>query len=207
MAMDNKAVHIFEHYKYLIENRLFDEYDILGFLIFIRSYLKKKKYPLIYDYCDLIAHRMRNCGRTMESIEQAIQNNYETLPNSKAVKGYTGITKEQWDEEWSRFGIEYKIHLSLEAISEIVLCIFSLTQFTTYTSDKGSGIITLWQEKGGSLSLNTAEGRPDSYYVCFSKYGPYEFLREHETEQINTVVETRRVGTVLQLYAGDTRII
>lgn len=58
--MDLKAKFIMEHYKKLIENREFDEFDILGFLIFIRSFIKpNKQYPLIEEFADLVAHRER----------------------------------------------------------------------------------------------------------------------------------------------------
>lgn len=35
--MDNKAVMMLAYYKKILEEKTFDEYDILGFLIFIRS--------------------------------------------------------------------------------------------------------------------------------------------------------------------------
>ena len=37
--MDIKEKKMLQHYKNIIENRCFDEYDILGFLIFIRWHL------------------------------------------------------------------------------------------------------------------------------------------------------------------------
>ena len=53
--MDLKANFIMEHYKKLIENREFDEFDILGFLIFIRSFIKpNKQYLLIEEFADLV---------------------------------------------------------------------------------------------------------------------------------------------------------
>ena len=55
--MDKKANDIFKHYKYVIENRKFDEYDILGFLIFVRNFISKDKYKYIYEFTDLVAHR------------------------------------------------------------------------------------------------------------------------------------------------------
>ena len=40
--MDLKAKFMLKNYKELIENRAFNEFDILGFLIFIRSFIYKK---------------------------------------------------------------------------------------------------------------------------------------------------------------------
>ena len=59
--MDLKANFIREHYKKLIENREFDEFDILGFLIFIRSFIKpNKQYPLIEEFLLLFEFVFRN---------------------------------------------------------------------------------------------------------------------------------------------------
>ena len=43
--MNEKELVNLNHYKYLIENRKFDEYDIIGFLVLIREYLNKDKNP------------------------------------------------------------------------------------------------------------------------------------------------------------------
>lgn len=43
VKMDAKEESIFRHYKEIIEKRVFNEYDILGFLIFIRRQLNKEK--------------------------------------------------------------------------------------------------------------------------------------------------------------------
>ena len=66
---------ILNHYKTIIEKRAFDEYDILGFLIFIRAWVTND--GVIREFCDLIAHRERNQGRVMRCIEGAIKNDYE----------------------------------------------------------------------------------------------------------------------------------
>lgn len=67
---------ILNHYKTIIEKRAFDEYDILGFLIFIRAWVTND--GVIREFCDLIAHRERNQGRVMRCIEGAIKNDYES---------------------------------------------------------------------------------------------------------------------------------
>ena len=205
--MDAKEENILKHYRRIIEKRVFDEYDVLGFLIFVRRHLDNNEYPCIVEYCDLMAHRQRNQGRTMQSIEQAIENNYEPIPGSKKVKGYHGITKAMWEDEWSRLGEMFQISMSKEIIKELVLCIFSLAQFTCYLSPKGKGNVSLRQVNDGMLALVTTEGKPDSLYVCFSVFGPYVFLHEYIGGVIDVVVETKRVGKEIRLYAGDTRII
>lgn len=75
---------ILNHYKTIIEKRAFDEYDILGFLIFIRAWVTND--GVIREFCDLIAHRERNQGRVMRCIEGAIKNDYECIAGSKKLK-------------------------------------------------------------------------------------------------------------------------
>lgn len=205
--MDDKAFRIFNHYKYLIEKNSFDEYDIWGFLILIRNYIDKIQYRGIFEFCNLIAHRNRDRGIVMECIEKAITNNYATLPDSKAVMGYQGIAKERWEKEWSLFATQYDVSISKQAMADLMLCMFSLAQDTEYSSLQGAGKIVVFQGKNGVLSLVTTEGLLDSQYVCFSQFGPYKFLYEYSAGKITDVVETKRVGTELQLYAGDLRII
>ena len=65
MRFDKKERFMFEHYKKILEERLFDEYDILGFLIFIRRHISDSEYPYIRDFADLIAHRNRKRGKVM----------------------------------------------------------------------------------------------------------------------------------------------
>ena len=86
MHMTLKEQIILNHYKTIIEKRAFDEYDILGFLIFIRAWVTND--GVIREFCDLIAHRERNQGRVMRCIEGAIKNDYECIAGSKKVKGY-----------------------------------------------------------------------------------------------------------------------
>ena len=46
---------ILDHYKYLFDNYLFDEYDVLGFLIFIREQIDASTCHFIQEFADLIA--------------------------------------------------------------------------------------------------------------------------------------------------------
>ena len=61
-----------EHYKNVIENRSFAEYDILGFLIFIRRHLNKDN-VYIREFADLIAHRERDRGIVVDCITASIE--------------------------------------------------------------------------------------------------------------------------------------
>jgi hypothetical protein len=108
--MDEKAKVILQHYKNKIEEQLFDEYDILGFLIFVRSYIGlSDDFKTINEFSNLIAHRKRDRGRVMESIEVAIKNNYEVAKGTKKIKGYNGIHYNEWEKEWYKLGEKFDI--------------------------------------------------------------------------------------------------
>lgn len=108
--MDEKAKVILQHYKNKIEEQLFDEYDILGFLVFVRSYIGlSADFKTINEFSNLIAHRKRDRGRVMESIEVAIKNNYEVAKGTKKIKGYNGIHYNEWEKEWYKLGEKFDI--------------------------------------------------------------------------------------------------
>lgn len=58
--IDFKEQLILDHYKDILQDRTFDEYDILGFLITVWHHLKKDS--CIHELADLIAHRVRVCN-------------------------------------------------------------------------------------------------------------------------------------------------
>ncbi len=104
--MDAKGIKILNHYRELIEDKNFDEYDILGFLIFIRDYIKED-YHYITEFANLIAHRERRQGVVMNCIIGAIENQYQTKKDGKTVIGYSGMRYETWVNEWKRFADQY----------------------------------------------------------------------------------------------------
>lgn len=97
--MDEKAIKILEHYKIIIENENFDEYDILGFLIFSRNYLDKNL-KCIGEFTDLIVHRNRDRGIVMNNIKNTIKNNYAYNEETNKVIDYKGIGEKEWGDEW-----------------------------------------------------------------------------------------------------------
>lgn len=197
--MDKKAQKIMLHYKEILEQHSFDEYDVLGLLIFLRSYICDS-YPNIMEFSDLVAHRERNKGHVNDCIVAAIENNYETKENKKVI-GYNGMKYEKWTEEWKRIGVQYDILIDEEIINELTLCVFSLAQFTNYIDKKGRGRgrIELFFGQDGSLALATTEGELDSLYVCFFKFGCFELCRDISGGHLQDVVETVRINGRLRL--------
>lgn len=195
--MASKEQNILNHDRELIEARQFDEYDILGFLIFIRP--KCGNYSIIKEFCDLIAHRERDRGKIMGCITAAIKNNYETKNNSNEVKGYNGIKWCEWRKMWSMVGNDLAITFSDEILQEITLCIFSLLQETFYRNKGYSGTINLFQSSTGQISICTTEGHPHSLFVCFMIL---EGITGHNQQFVGVIsdpVETCRIDGILRL--------
>ena len=80
---------IIKHYKDIIERRIFDEYDIRGFLMFIRNY-HHNKYNYIDEFSDLVAHNIREKGIIFDSLKNAKNYGYEVNSKGK-IKGYKGL--------------------------------------------------------------------------------------------------------------------
>ena len=199
--MDDKEILILQHYKYIIENRLFDEYDILGFLIFIRRHINN--FPCILEFSNLIAHRERNKGIAMDCISVVQNNEYTLVKGSNKVDGYNGIPFETISEELSRIGDLFSIKISEVVIREICVCIFSLSQFTTYRKKEAKGKITLNQGANGFLALSTTEGEYDSIYVTFSMVPGIKHINEYPVGIIDVPVQTVRMDGILKLVAND----
>ena len=205
--MDIKEQKMLQHYKNIIENRTFDEYDILGFLIFIRRHLENgQKY--IRDFADLIAHRERKWGLAVNCIKVAIDNQYQTEDDGKKVKDYHGMDYSIWSHEWKELGLKQNIVINDELIQEITLCIFSLAQHTKY-DDKSNhaGKMDLFQGQDNSLALTTSENKPGSLFVCFAKTPAFNFVRELSAGYLRKPVETVREKGELRLMDEDGYII
>lgn len=205
--MDAKEEKMLEHYKNVIENRFFAEYDILGFLIFIRRHLNKDN-AYIREFADLIAHRERDRGIVVDCITASIENNYQTEQGSNKVIGYNGLHYEQWEKEWTSLGEKLGIAFDQKIIKEITLCIFSLTQHTHYNDKKGhSGKIDLFQGNDSSLALATSTDDIHSPLVGFAKLDNVNFVRELPAGHLNKPVDTKRTNGKLFLLDDDGYIL
>ncbi len=208
--MDLKAKFMLKNYKELIENRAFDEFDILGFLIFIRSFIyKNSKYKLIEEFADLVAHRERNQGMAMKCIANAIDNKYLCKANSKEIEGYNGIDEDEWKNQWYNLGSQFQITINDDIIKEITLCIYSLAQKTVYDDKKRhNGTIEFGADsRTGEIALLTTEGRKDSLYICFAKYGGYNVDFKYEVLPIKMIIHTDRSSGKLELRDDYNNLI
>lgn len=217
MCLDVKAQAMLAHYKRIIEEKSFDEYDILGFLIFIRSYLKRGKYKFIFEFSNLIAHRNRNRGLITNSIKGGAKKSYKTKENSRFVIGYSGMSEDAWENEWKKLGKDLAICIDTSIILEITMCVFSLSQFSEYTftvdtgeartKEKHTGKVILFLHGKNQLSLHTTEIGHYAPFVCFARYGPYKHLHTFDNGRIDQAVETFRENGELHLRIAGTDTI
>ena len=209
MNMDKKEEQIRIHYKKMIETNLFDEYDIMGFLIFIRRHIEKDKFPNIIEFAHLIAHRKRDRGKVNDCIVNAIDNKYQTDSGSQRVKDYDGMRYEDWVKEWKEFGEIIDINFTDNVIKDLTVCVFSLSQFASFEDRnmKGAGLLELFVGEKGELSLVTTEGEPHSPYVCYSMCGNFKVCRNIPMGHLRNPVETIRVDGKLRLKDADGFLI
>lgn len=201
---------ILDHYKHLFDNYLFDEYDVLGFLIFIREQIDPSTCQFIQEFADLIAHRSRNKGIIRENIVKSIGSNYSC--NAKGhVIGYNGAKWNAWLNEWNRLGKQIDFDFSKdkeELLKQITICIISLAQDTKYyDKDVIIGKVESFIGGGKNLLLVTTEGKSDSLMVCLMKCGPFNNIVDKNDGFFNYPLETKRENGKLCLYHNDKKIL
>ena len=145
MQLNQKETLMLRHYSKLLDEFLFDEYDILGFLMLIRERIRKEKtYPCILEFSDLIAHYERDRGLVFDAIKTAIDNGYKTT-DGKRIIDYKGIDETTWISEWDGLLTELNISVNKRLLDEITICICSLANGSSYYNEKSrhSGIMYL----------------------------------------------------------------
>ena len=199
--------------KNIIENRKFDEYDIISFLIIIRPYLTSKKNPFIYDFANNIAHRKRDRGNALESITSAEINNY-LLNDEGKVNNYNGISEENWNIEWKHISAKFNIKLTPIIISEITLCLFSLVQFSEFEYNINSikdkpnlkkikGKYELLIDDDSNLHLTTLGTK----MVCYAKLINIQVEEKYKNKILFEPVETVRINKKLYLKYNNENIL
>lgn len=201
---------ILDHYKYLFDNYLFDEYDVLGFLIFIREQIDASTCHFIQEFADLTAHRSRNLGIIKENIVKSINNNY-SCNNKGHVTGYNGVKWDSWVNEWSRLGQQISFDFSKDEkklLKQITICIISLAQDTKYyDKDVIIGKVVPFIDGRKNLLLVTTEGKSDSLMVCLMKCGPFNNIVYENNGFFDYPLETKRENEKLCLYHNDEKIL
>lgn len=208
--MNEKELNNLQHYKKLIENRKFDEYDIIGFLILIRDYINRNKNPMIYDIANGIAHRKRNKGKIYDSIYYAVLN-YYSINKEGHVEGYHGILEDEWKIECLNLSQQFHIKITPIISIELAICMFSIIHRSEYETDSKSinkkisikGSIEMLVNKY-NLSILTSDDI-NKITVCFMKIDSVEILKKDFF--IMNVVETYRKKGFLYLRSDNEDIL
>ena len=167
--MNTKEKIMIEHYKKIIENRSFDEYDIFGFLILIRRHIPKGDFPLIIELADTVGHREKNIGMILKNIKISIEKNYIKGRKNK-ITNYVGYSPEKWNNEWTRIMNYFNISVDKMILKELTLCVFSLFQEVEY-KDKTNNIgklRMLIDPDNNKLLMYTTEAKKRTPIVCFT---------------------------------------
>lgn len=206
--MDKKAEQMCEEYCKKVVERNFDENDVYGFYIFIRNYLDKiqGKYPWIAEWADLIAHRPRNQGKVFWNIKNAEKNNYTVLEGTRIIKGYKGMAEGVLEKEFYRLFKKLGYEISKQIQKELVLCTFSIVNFSQYKiggSSKKIGQVRLWQTKTGLALLTYAGGKDDTYIFLSNLTGDYIHTDFSAGRIEKPVKALRKQGELLFLCDGE----
>jgi len=211
--MDEKAKLILSNYKIKLEELSFDELDILGFLIFIREYVRNDDFPSVHEFCNLIAHRNRDRGKVCRSIEVICNKNFNVsthVDDKGKVKSSEGISEKDWKDEWLRIFSKFKIEFSDIILKELTLCIISLAQKTEYQSAKmsgESGSLEVFIDYKGNIDLCYRKNSPLSVCVTFLKGGQW-ILSDYDPQgEVDTPIITIRVNGQLRVKCGERFIV
>lgn len=208
--MNEKELSNLEHYKWLIENRRFDEYDIMGFLVLIREYLDQKKNPIIFDIANGTAHRKRSKGKIYDSIYFAILNHY-SIDDDGHVEGYHGVLDSEWKLECFYLSKQFDIKITRIISLELAVCMFSIIHRSRYETDNKSvnkeisikGSIEM-MTGNNSLSILTSDDI-NKITICFMKIKNIEIIKKDQF--IMSTVETYRKSKFLYLRSGGSNIL
>lgn len=213
--MNGKEIINLKKYKELIENRKFDEYDIIGFLILIRPYLNNTT-QFVLDFANGIAHRERDRGHAFECIMDAAKNGYHVDSNGKVI-GYSGINEVEWNKEWNDISKHFSIKITPIIISEITLCIYSLFQFSKfrYSNDiikkkpelkDYQGTFELLIDNSNNLHFCTSEQKTKRM-VCYGRIKNTQVDSKYKNKFFKSAVETSRINKKLYLMYNGEKVL
>jgi hypothetical protein len=206
MQLNQKETLMLRHYSKLLDEFLFDEYDILGFLMLIRERIRKEKtYPCILEFSDLIAHYERDRGLVFDAIKTAIDNGYKTT-DGKRIIDYKGIDETTWISEWDGLLTELNISVNKRLLDEITICICSLANGSSYYNEKSrhSGIMYLGFSEN-KIALVTTEGERNSLHITFFVYSGISLNVDRKYDFGKWIGETVRENGSLRMRdkSGD----
>ena len=202
----DKISGMIRHYVGLFNNQTFDEYDVNGFLILIRNDRLKQNQPHIYDFANIVAHRIRSEGVAFRAMNAAKNNNFEKN-STGSVKGFCGVSYGVLVKEIKSLSKRYNFMAEKQFCRDFILCLMSIAQDVICKKDEESQIICelkLVQGKDGVLALG-AMGKDTS--ICYLLYTPkFNFENDYPAGLITDAVEAIRVDGKLERHFCESGI-
>ena len=164
---DAKEKQLLDYYYYKLQAESFDEKDIFAYFILIRRFLKGDSWLL--EISHLIAHRQREKGKIFEDLKVVSR---ISPSHSGAVPNVVAMDVSEFTQEFHSFLCEMGYApLADKIISDILLCVYSILQFSNYVR-RGAcvGQVRIFICASEILLVSdTAKNPTDTYHVCLSK--------------------------------------
>ncbi len=189
---------ILKHYVKRFNTMLFDEYDVMGFLILIRNQELKEYSPVLYDFSNIVAHRDRTKGIVFNAMNSAFKYGYKLNLKGK-VTGFTSPSIQSVISEIKQIADQYMITATKDFIMEFILCLMSIGQHVVCEENQRFLCkLELMQGADNTLAL-IAMGSEAS--VCYLHYNyKVDFKQTYSAGWIRDAIEMIRVNGKLEAH-------
>jgi len=110
-----------KYYKKIFEEDIFSEYDVKGFLIFLRKYKYIEK-SILKDFANAVAHSEFESGKIVDSALKAFVNGVKI--NDGKVVDYHGFTEEDIVKEVEDIFEKINYNCNEKIVHEVVFCLY-----------------------------------------------------------------------------------
>ena len=194
---------VIAHFVKAFNEKTFDEYDVMGFILTIRNDKLKEEQPFLYDFANIVAHRTRTEGIAFNAMKKAIDNGFKLNSKGKVLY-YNGPSYNCLTKEIKEMAAKYRIDADKRFIKEFILCLIVIAQHTVCEDEKHNNICTLeiFRTKDEKLALVTVGNNASvCYLLCDSKI----ILSKHyEAGHITEAIEVLRVGGCLEIHVCES---
>lgn len=198
-----KTEGVIAHFVKAFNEKSFDEYDVMGFILTIRNDKLKKEQPFLYDFANIVAHRTRTEGIALNAMKKAIDNGFKLNSKGKVLY-YNGPSYNCLTKEIKEIAAKYGIDADKCFIKEFILCLMVIAQHTVCEDENHNNICTLeiFRTKDEKLALVTVgDNASVCYLLCDSKIN---ISKNYEAGHITEAIEVLRVGSYLEVRVCES---
>jgi len=132
--MDAKEKQLFDDLYDRLQKQSFDETDVYALYILLREKVDEKSW--LRELGDFVAHRKRDRGRMYTNFKVLAEFDKHTM-SLNALAGIEGIQQKELYPEIQKSMVELgKPILEENVLAELLLCTFSLLQFTEFADNR-----------------------------------------------------------------------